>query len=186
MCNACSVNEMDCKCCAELVIQKKVMRITKIGKKPILGDPEEFGYTEEQWKALSRSTRWRLRNPDKMKAAVAKWARDNPEHRDRLTRKYRLSVYGLTPDEYDRLLNSQQNRCAICLTDTPTGRWKVFAVDHDHNTGLVRGLLCNECNRGIGLLKDSSDLLKSAYEYINRHDKKTNKEKSSSVKDNDG
>lgn len=71
------------------------------------------------------------------------------------------------------MLIAQEYRCAICSTDKPTGKWKVFAVDHDHTTGQIRGLLCNECNRGMGLLKDDASLLRSAAEYLECHRIKT-------------
>ena len=83
----------------------------------------------------------------------------------------------ITEDDYNNMLKSQNYCCAICGTDTPTGKWKVFAVDHDHTTGKVRSLLCNECNRGIGLLKDSPDLLMKAATYLISHNVKTQIEK---------
>lgn len=82
-------------------------------------------------------------------------------------RKYQLKLsYGITEEDYQSLLLKQEGCCAICGTDTPTGKWKVFAVDHCHKTGKVRGLLCNECNRGMGLLKDSPELLLAAAQYL--------------------
>lgn len=90
-------------------------------------------------------------------------------------RKYQLqSKYGITEDDYQQLLISQEYSCAICKTQNPTGKWKVFAVDHCHDTGIVRGLLCNECNRGMGLLGDSVERLQQAIDYLNK--KKTKKE----------
>ena len=88
-----------------------------------------------------------------------------------------MQNYNITEEQYDQMLEAQSGRCAICGTDTPTGKWKAFAVDHDHKTGLVRALLCNECNRGIGLLKDSAELLQKAANYIANHDKKTKADK---------
>ena len=67
------------------------------------------------------------------------------------------------------MLAQQEYKCAICNTDKPTGKWKVFAVDHCHETGEVRGLLCNECNRGMGLLRDNAELLRKAADYLDRH-----------------
>lgn len=78
-------------------------------------------------------------------------------------RKKRLETYGITESEYSALLISQDNRCAICNT-TPD----VFSVDHDHDTGVVRGLLCKNCNAGIGLLGDSPRNLEQAVIYLKR------------------
>ena len=77
--------------------------------------------------------------------------------------------YGITLEEYDRLFFLQSGRCAICggeETSTIKGVVKRLSVDHCHDTGRIRGLLCNSCNRGIGLLKDSVEVLSSAIEYL--------------------
>lgn len=121
--------------------------------------------------------RWRQANPDKHKQYQATyWAKPNnavsgPER----ARKSKLKItYGLTLEDFDILLRNQNYLCAICGTDKPTGKWKRFAVDHCHKTGEVRGLLCNECNRGMGLLKDNALLLRKAADYL---DEKMKKEK---------
>ena len=76
--------------------------------------------------------------------------------------------YGITFDEYKTLLEKQNYRCAICKTeDMKTARTEWFAVDHCHASGEVRGLLCNNCNRGIGLLQDSVEVLENAINYLN-------------------
>ena len=72
-------------------------------------------------------------------------------------------VYGITLADYDAMLEEQDGCCAICKTDTIKGR---FAIDHCHKTGKVRGLLCFDCNTGIGKLKDDPSLLLTAYEYL--------------------
>lgn len=130
----------------------------------------DHGYTEEQWWELPSNKRWRLRNPEKHNAAVRKWAaKQEPDTLRIRARKYQLQFsYGIDEAEYERLLKTQDNKCAICGTDKPTGKWKVFAVDHCHVTGKVRGLLCNECNRGMGLLKDSPDILQKAINYLTK------------------
>ena len=61
--------------------------------------------------------------------------------------------YGITVDDFDRMLRDQDGKCAICGTTEPGGRRGVFAVDHDHQTGRVRGLLCFPCNRRLGVLE---------------------------------
>lgn len=83
----------------------------------------------------------------------------------------------MTETEYATLLATQEGKCAICETTTPTGKWKVFAVDHCHTTNTVRGILCNECNRGIGLLGDNEERLEKASRYIQDHKKKTARER---------
>ena len=73
--------------------------------------------------------------------------------------------YELTADEYNELLRIQNGGCAICGKKPPLG--KTLAVDHDHKTGEVRGLLCNSHNVAIGLLGDSSKLAQRAADYLN-------------------
>ena len=84
---------------------------------------------------------------------------------------HRRAKFGITPEQYDAMLKEQGGVCAICR-EPETGRNRAgavsLAVDHDHETGLVRGLLCNTCNRGIGLLKDRPDILRSALQYLER------------------
>lgn len=77
-------------------------------------------------------------------------------------RKHELKKYGLTIESYEELLTKQEGRCAVCRHEVEG----LLHVDHDHETGRVRGLLCRECNRGIGLLGDSLEILESAVQYL--------------------
>ena len=79
--------------------------------------------------------------------------------------------YGLTLKEYNLKLIDQGNCCAICGTDVPGGGHKNLYVDHNHNTGKVRGLLCRNCNLMIGYAKDNNDILEAAIKYLGRWDK---------------
>jgi hypothetical protein len=90
-----------------------------------------------------------------------------PEQRRALSRKCK---YSLTPEQVDEILGSQNGRCAICETTDPGkkrgGGSKVWSVDHDHKTGRIRGLLCGNCNAGLGLFKDDENILFAAAEYL--------------------
>ncbi len=145
------------------------------------GEGALYGYSDIEWESFNSGKRNRIRHPEKQKQAIAKWAATkSKEYHSLRARKSQLKLsYSLTIDEYNTMLLNQSNSCAICGTTTPTGKWKVFAVDHNHVTGQVRGLLCNECNRGMGLLRDSADLLRKAADYLDTYDKlKTKKEQS--------
>ena len=85
----------------------------------------------------------------------------------RETAKYynREYLYGISAEQYDQLWQSQDGRCAICRTDTPGGRGG-FHVDHCHVSGAVRGLLCNNCNQGLGKFADDPDRLRTAANYL--------------------
>jgi hypothetical protein len=80
-------------------------------------------------------------------------------------RNYQLQYkFGVSRAEYNKMLSAQNNTCKICKSVCPTGR--LLAVDHDHTTGVIRGLLCAPCNTGLGFLKDDISLLEKAIEYL--------------------
>ena len=86
------------------------------------------------------------------------------------SRRYHLKqTYGITLEEYDMLMEAQQGLCAGCGTDTPGGRFKNFPVDHDHQTGMIRGLLCQTCNMVLGLANEDPDRLRDLADYLSRH-----------------
>jgi hypothetical protein len=74
--------------------------------------------------------------------------------------------FGITPEDYDRLLEAQGGVCAICKRYPPHRRIKRLCVDHDHKTGRIRGLLCSRCNSGIGMLQDDEASLSGAIAYL--------------------
>jgi hypothetical protein len=76
------------------------------------------------------------------------------------------SDYNITLDEYNEILIKQNNGCAIC-GKTINGK-RNMCVDHDHETGRVRGLLCSHCNWGLGHFKDNIDLLENAIKYLKK------------------
>lgn len=83
----------------------------------------------------------------------------------------RLARFGLTPDQYLEMFEAQNGACAICerperVVDSRNGRLKAMAVDYDHKTGAVRGLLCQNCNKGIGNLGDDPERLIAAAAYL--------------------
>lgn len=87
------------------------------------------------------------------------------------SRRSALRKFGLTLEDWEDLLRRQGHRCAICGSDNPgktlagklAGTW---CIDHDHKTGKVRGALCHPCNRGIGQLQDSPEIVRSALRYL--------------------
>lgn len=79
--------------------------------------------------------------------------------------QYLKDAFGITVEEYNRLLVSQGCRCAICR-ELPCK--KRLAVDHDHETGKIRGLLCFECNIGLGKFRDSALMVEAALRYLTK------------------
>lgn len=102
-----------------------------------------------------RQRQFKARNPERQAEYSAKWK------------------YGITPDEYDRLFAEQDGRCAICrepeTTKDRTGRVRArLSIDHDHETGRIRGLLCHHCNAALGHAKESSFRLRDMAAYLER------------------
>lgn len=96
--------------------------------------------------------------------------KDRPDfqrERSRRARKQRLNKYGLDHDAYMALGESQDWKCLICAVNLEPEGWGTN-IDHCHETGKVRGLLCSSCNSGIGSLKDDPDLLLAAAAYLMR------------------
>lgn len=75
--------------------------------------------------------------------------------------------YGLTLDEYQALLEAQNDRCAICWRESVC--IGPLVVDHDHSANRVRALPCQRCNRGVGQFLEMPDVLRKAADYIERH-----------------
>lgn len=99
--------------------------------------------------------------------------RPTPEARlisNKRTREWnRKKSSGFTPKDFQETLANQNNKCAICGTDDP-GKTNWHA-DHDHKTKQKRGVLCQKCNTGLGLLQDDIDILCSAIEYLKKYSK---------------
>lgn len=107
--------------------------------------------------------RWLNDNRDKRRAAEKKWIESNPDY----NRNKRLRSYGLTQEDYDAMLASQEHRCAVCeeeLVDTKTTH-----IDHCHETDKVRGLLCLSCNTAAGRLGDCPDRVQALADYLRLH-----------------
>jgi hypothetical protein len=97
----------------------------------------------------------------------------NYKHGRSQTKEYDLELhmkraYGLDFKNYEKMLHEQGGVCAICSSPPPNNRKTRLAIDHCHKTGKVRGLLCDRCNRSIGLLKDDVSVLKSAIKYLTK------------------
>jgi hypothetical protein len=123
------------------------------------------------------SRKWRAAHPERAKAAWQRWYH---KHRDVILRKKKerrklfpeklkaehrkanlKKYYGITPEEHQRMVASQDGMCLICL-EKP----RRLNVDHDHTTGKIRGMLCTTCNSGLGHFKDNPALLRLAIEYL--------------------
>lgn len=110
--------------------------------------------------------RWRKANPEKAAALGKKYRADNPEKVKAVSRRNHLRrEYGMTTADYDAMFAEQGGRCAVCSTADPSPSPRM-CVDHCHKTGIVRGLLCFNCNVSIGRLRDDPKLLAAAIRYL--------------------
>jgi len=116
------------------------------------------------WNADATKTKggsWRCRV--KRNEAQTRHRQANPERTAAAKRRWRLAQLGTTPEEYDLMLEEQDGLCAVGC-GRPASR-----VDHCHETGELRQLLCHCCNVGLGHFLDDPALLRSAAAYVERH-----------------
>lgn len=92
----------------------------------------------------------------------SQWRKSNPEIKKEIALRY---SFGITLEQYNQLFTQQEGKCAICDKHQLNEK-KALAVDHDHSNGVIRGLLCQNCNKGIGNLQDSIEILESSIEYL--------------------
>ena len=135
-------------------------------------------YQANKEKHRAKAIAWQEANPDRMAELKRRY---RERHRDRLNaqrkayyeanrelelaqrRTAKLRRYGLTREQFAAMLADQKGACLICLQ-----QMALPVVDHDHETGKVRGLLCRMCNSALGLLQDSPDILRRAARYLTR------------------
>jgi hypothetical protein len=92
------------------------------------------------------------------------WRRENPDRFKMILVRAKAKRYGLSLDEFFRLLDQQNHTCAACPKELKADRYT--HIDHCHETGKVRGILCHSCNITLGLVKNNPDILRSIAKYI--------------------
>lgn len=111
--------------------------------------------------------KWIKQNREQNKLNQEKWrAKQDPEYIKKYKRMKILSSYGMTIEDYDKMLEKQGGVCAVCKNPPKNG--KSLHVDHDHTTGLVRGLLCFRCNFGLSYYKEDKQIIENLYKYITK------------------
>jgi hypothetical protein len=138
----------------------------------------------EYWK------RYAEKNKERIKQRKREWLAADPARQERYNaaqrarkkadpKKYRLyfrnrhliKKYGMTEERYKEMYVKQGGVCEICggMPDIVVHGITRLAIDHNHDTGKVRGLLCNNCNAGMGILGDSEEHLLAALAYLKKH-----------------
>ena len=109
-----------------------------------------------------------MRRRKNAEAGSAWYKRNRASQAERMRWNNLRRKYGVTREQYTRLLEQQGGVCAICgTTDPGRANWN-FAVEHDHLTDRVRGLTCHPCNVGLGMFKDDPTLMRLAADYVER------------------
>lgn len=124
--------------------------------------------TPEEQAAYNRTRRDKYAASEEYRRDTKKKVNDYRVRNLEKVRKGKITgLYGITVDEYDRLVEADGGRCAICKKEpTNESRQKRLHLDHCHKSGKIRGMLCSACNLGIGKLNDDPELLEAAAAYI--------------------
>jgi hypothetical protein len=113
--------------------------------------------------AIERVQRWREENPE-LYAEQARRYRESGAYAASSRRSHLKRTFGITPEEYEARLAEQGGGCAVCGRPPKAG--KSLHVDHDHDTGYVRGLLCFSCNAALGHFQDDLERIDAALIYV--------------------
>ena len=132
-------------------------------------------------KVAAYQEEWRANNVEKRKESKAAWDKYNPEKRkqnyerfktkrpDYFVNKHLENTYGIGLEEYNAILSLQNHKCAGCGIEADKAQRNKLYVDHCHESGAIRGLLCQHCNTALGMVKDNTDTLSRLISYLQEH-----------------
>lgn len=163
-----------CKeCCKQATLKSRQKRLSQ--------DPEadkrvkRIWYKKNQELSKERTRKYRLEHPEWAKEADAKhrvlynWRVKFPEKAKDLGKrqafKRKLKKYGLSPEQFQAMIDGQEGKCAICKI-VPSGG---LVIDHNHTSGKIRELLCNSCNPAVGMIGENPDIARKIIEYLTKH-----------------
>lgn len=134
------------------------------------GRPRRVCDTCVRTKGGQARQRWGAENPDKLAVIKARYRRNHPDRvlGERVVARYKK--YGVTAEWEAETLEAQGGRCGNtgCGATEPGGRWNTWHIDHCHDSLVARGLLCDKCNKGVGLFDDDIAKLAGMIEYLSR------------------
>lgn len=133
--------------------------------------PAQRYYQKNRERILAQKKQEYEENKDAKRQYINERYHTDPEVRKSFWARNLRRKFGITVEQYEEMLEAQEGGCAICGTtdcQAKTGKSRL-AVDHDHDTGKVRGLLCNHCNAGLGAFRDNTTLLEKAIKYLEEH-----------------
>lgn len=108
------------------------------------------------------------KNRSTINEQMRKRYRGKPGEKERMQWYSRQKFYGVSKENFEKMFKTQKGCCAICKIAQSSTK-HTFNIDHDHDTGKIRGLLCMRCNRGMGLLRDDKVILSNALKYLKKN-----------------
>ena len=152
-----------------LVELKKTTPKAEAAKRYREKNPEKTKAAQKKWrdankdKVRERMRNWRKAQPkEKHNESMREWRKKNPRGAKNADLK---KAYGITLDQYEQKLEEQNHKCCVC-GDSEFAR--ALAVDHDHASGDIRGLLCAKCNTSLGLMRECPVRLLNLIKYIEK------------------
>lgn len=128
---------------------------------------KEYGkkqYQKNKERRKEQNKEWYKNNKEKQKGHKREYYQNNKEHINKYRREYRYKErYNLTLEQIDEMLIKQNHKCLICGTSLMETR---RCVDHSHESGKIRGILCDLCNKGLGQFRDNLEFLRKAVIYM--------------------
>lgn len=148
------------RCCVEKPVEEFCKRSSRSGGLASCLECErkrKYEYAKE----------YRAKNQERIRERDRIYRKRYP---DRVRRMNLKKTYDMTPEQYASMLSEQNNKCFLCDFSHRTNgkREEQLHIDHCHVTGKIRGLLCTQCNKGLGCFKDRIDVLQKAVQYLQR------------------
>lgn len=149
---------------------KSCIKIYQNKTKKHLKDYYKKYYEQNKKKLVQKYKKYYIKNRTKLLKQSKNY---HLSHKNKYKNNRLLKNFGISLKEYKRLLKNQKSVCAICGKKEINlgfhGKIKNLSVDHDHNSKVIRGLLCDNCNHGIGCFKDNIKIMKKAIKYLEKH-----------------
>lgn len=140
---------------------EKELEFSKYGK----DNSKKNGLTHRCVECKNREYRKWAKTEKGKNNSKRKYQNNKPKHRNWELKR----LFGITLEDYNKMLLEQNEVCAICNQKEMNKKYRTLSVDHCHKTGKVRGLLCSNCNLGIGNMKDNINNLKNAINYLEKN-----------------
>lgn len=156
-----------CKACAKVDAQKP----EKVAKRRERARSEDAKAKNKEWRRRTNQAAKQAAYVQRPEVKARRKERANSPHGKLIGRKSSLKrKFGLTLEDYDRMLAEQNGHCALCPSTVGNSRRRNLHIDHDHETNEVRRLLCSRCNTAIGLLEEDVGLLSRMVAYLQTED----------------